>query len=258
MIGRTMMLAVGMFALLVVGGAANADVYTGSLSYGPPSVDPSDGLFVTGASWPGLSITMAWVVSNEEPAPPGYPWKYTYTFSHNGNKASLSHIIIEVSGSFTEDDITGGGGQASMDPVDGLEIHKSGPGNPGMPENVYGIKFNPASDDLSSVSWHFFSNRAPVWGDFLAKDGGSPTNVAFNHHNDGLGTELGFLDPDGVNDVLDDPDPTVGPSDGSVDYHILRPDSVDVPDKPTPDPSGLTLAVLSALTLAARRRRRSR
>jgi len=166
-------------------------------------------------------------VTNEDDSYPEYPWKYTYTFSHDGDGAALSHLVIEVSDNFTTDDIAGLTGMG----LDSIKLHKTGSGNPNMPENFYGIKFNPVGDGQTSLTWSFYSNRVPVWGDFFAKDGktGGVNNVAYNYNNTD-GVETGFLDPNGNNDVRDDPDPTAPPSSGSVDYHILRPDTQQLLD----------------------------
>jgi hypothetical protein len=63
--------------------------------------------------------------------------------------------------------------------------------NPGLPTNIYGLKFNfgPAEDDeASSLTYSFWSHRAPMWGDFYAKDGRAGTEEAWNYaYNIGIG-----------------------------------------------------------------------
>jgi len=220
--------------------AANATIYTGSLSYTPSyPADTADGLWVSGDKWSTYVVTISWTVTDEDNSYPGFPWKYEYTFGHDGGQAGISHIIIEGSEGITADNIVGLTG-ASIASI-GLQTVQSG--NPGMPEDLIGIRFNPPAAGLFSMTWSFFSNRAPVWGDFYAKDGGGQdnTDLAYNYNKDSAGVERGFLDPDGNNTVRDDPDPSVGPSDGSVDYHILRPDSV------VPEPVTLSVLAIGAL-----------
>ena len=216
--------------------AVNADVYSGSLAYSSPApFDSDDELAVIGqpTQWPSYNVTMHWTVTDEDTSFPSFPWKYTYTFSHDGSQAGFSHIIIETSDGFTEDDITGLTGAS----VASIGLQNVSSGNPHMPENVTGIRFNPLSSGLFSMTWSFWSDRAPVWGDFYARCGGGPVgdlvNSAYNYNEDDLGVERGFLDPNDDNSLLDDVDPVAMPSNGSVDFHILRPDSV-VPEPSTP------------------------
>jgi len=81
-----------------------------------------------------------------------------------------------------------------------------GQDNPGLPEQVYGIKFNegPATTTLTVT---FTSDRPAVWGDFYARDGGQ-----IYLYNAGFTTN--------------DTDPTEPPSNGSIGYHVLAPDTM--------------------------------
>jgi hypothetical protein len=120
-----------------------------------------------------------------------------------------------------------------------------------MPEDIIGIRFNPPEGTSPfSMTWSFWTNRAPVWGDFFAKDGGS--NVGYNYNKDAYDVEHGFLDLDNNNTVRDDPDPAVAPSNGSVDSHILRPDSL----VPEPCALGMLATVAAGLMICLLRRRR--
>ena len=123
-----------------------------------------------------------------------------------------------------------------------LEEQKVMSGNQDMPENVYGMRFNPLSGGVTDWTFSFFSNRLPVWGDFYARCGGfqGGINKAYNYNMDGLNVERGFISPD--------VDPVAGPSDGSVDFHILRPDSV------VPEPATAVLLVLGSLLVLRKRK----
>jgi len=87
-------------------------------------------------------------------------WRYTYTFDHE-----VSHIVVEVTPGAGEDDFYDLAGNFVNSEVG--EFGYQGRSNPGMPENLYGIKFE--FDDMSDIYFSFSSHREPVWGDFYAK-----------------------------------------------------------------------------------------
>jgi hypothetical protein len=92
-------------------------------------------------------------------------WHYSYVFAHP--TGATSHFILEVSDNFTSNDIFNVSGD-----VGGMTIgtHNAGGGsNPGMPEDMYGIKFDGTSGE--TTSFEFDSWRVPVWKDFFSKDG---------------------------------------------------------------------------------------
>lgn len=238
--------------LLIVASGSFASVYTGSLSYSPPApVDSSDGLFVSGyhQQWPAYNVTISWTVTDEDLSQPDHPWKYTYTFDLDGNNGgAISHIIIEAAADFGIANMVGLTG-ASLSSVGSQAVMS---GNPGMPEDLFGLRFDPVEEDLMSMTWSFYSDRAPEWGDFFARCGNRQNlgvNIAYNYNLDSLGTARGFLDPDGNDGVLDDIDPLAAPSSGSVDFHILRPGVV-------PEPATMTLLALGALAMLRRRGRK--
>ncbi|MDO8587101.1 MAG: hypothetical protein Q7T82_08690 [Armatimonadota bacterium] len=216
--------------------------YSGSLTYSPgPPPDSGDGLYVgiPGLQWVNYNVSISWTVTNDDPIS-GNPWKYTYTFGHDGTQAGISHVIIEGSEGISASDIAG---------LTGATLYSTGiqyanPGTPGMPEDLYGLRFNPLAEGQFGMTWSFWSDRAPVWGDFYARCGGKMggINRVYNYNNTG-GVENGFLDPNGDDALLDDIDPAGPASNGSLDFHILRPDSV------VPEPSGLLALLCGAVGL---------
>ena len=113
---------------------------------------------------------------------------------------------------------------------DGPKVYEYEPfGSSGDSYSLFGIKAEGFSEDTSWV-FSFYTARSPVWGDFFAKDG-SVGGSAWN---------AGFL--------LDDP--LVAPADGSVQNHILVPDTTIIPA-----PGAFLLASIGLITLSRIRRR---
>jgi hypothetical protein len=155
-------------------------------------------------------------------------WHYTYNITDtlgNALRKAVSHFQIEVSPNVMENDFWGFGGswfftdetQSGIPFVNSLRLD-------------YGAE--------GQTEWSFYSTRAPVWGDFFAKDGtyGSPDGAMLYAWN------TGFYDAD----------PLVGPSDGSIGNKILRPDTSN---GVVPEPGTLGLIGLGLMGLVAGRRR---
>lgn len=225
--------------IFAVSSAAAGAMYAGSLTYTPPfPADSTDGVYVgpSGLQWVTYTVSVNWTVTDTDTSQPGYPWKYSYTFGHDGTRAGISHIVVETSGTFTADDIVALSG-ASISSVGAQAIAS---GNPNMPSDTYGIRFAPLTASPFSMTFTFYSDRAPVWGDFYARCGGMQggINYAYNF-NDTLGNQSGFLPVD--------VDPLAPPSSGSVGFHILVPNTV-------PEPASMVLLAVGGLGLLHRRR----
>jgi len=219
------------FTVLLSAAAVHAATFTGSLQF-TPTLDDTDGIYATGPNWAGNTITMSWTVTNEDASHPGYDWRYSYEFNIGAKKTALSHIIIETSPSFTRADIIGIAGAA----LECVELQKVQSGNPDMPSDVYGLRFSPNSETLDA-QFSFFSDRAPVWGDFFAKGGHG--DIAYNR---GL--------------TAQDCDPASAPGNGSFQNHILRPDkSSCVVPLPAASWAGMVLGIAMAAVRIIHRRR---
>jgi len=149
-----------------------ADNYTGTLKYG-------DGL-VGASAW--KSSTLKWTVDNNT-----HPGLWTYSYSFAVEAKEISHVIIEVAKGFGQQNLRGG-----TTPTYELGMFgQQGKSNPGIPGNICGMKWNTSGKALT-YSWVIVTDRAPMWGDFYAKDGKHRSDWVFSY-NSGFGSEP--LDP---------------------------------------------------------------
>ncbi len=218
------MLVAILAVVLLAGTAVLGDVtYHGQLIATP---DDGSGIWVNdpGDDEDWFSAEIEWWVSETEA---GF---YHYQYEIRVYDGTVSHFIIETSEPLPEGDIwdiTGDYTEAFIG-----EWFEPGGGNPDMPGDLYGTKFDETWGTTFNIE--FTSNRLPVWGDFYAKNGqagGLGLNEFWN---------AGFL--------LDDP--LFAPSDGSIDGHLLRPDSR------IPEPATLAIFAIGLLGMGVFVRRR--
>lgn len=220
---------------------SHAVIHSGSLgSPGALLLDGTtpDGTLFGTEEWQ-TGATFTWSASNEESGCDS--WYYTYTLRVLGK--DISHATTEVSSTFEASNLLGDINDPGNILSDGsLDLY--GPGlhgssDPSIPDNMYGIKVD-TTGDTKIITWSLCSNRVPVWGDMYAKDGKSKGADVYLYNT-------GFT----ANDV----DPTDPASSGSVNNHILVPNSIgDDPEGPgIPEPSTAVLGAVGLLLILRRR-----
>jgi hypothetical protein len=174
------------------------------------------------------NTSVAWAITS---ATGGY--NYEYTVRTSGSPA-ISHFIIGLSSTCTGISSRTSSGCITIlqtDPVKEIEISGAGGfpagggSNPGMPANLYGIKFD-TNNDPRTFTVSFFSDRIPVWQNFYMK-----------------GAQVGSWN--------------TGFTATGSSYYIAAPDTVPMNVVPEPSTYAALAAAVGVVMVAARRRRQS-
>lgn len=165
---------------------------------------------------------------------------YSYTFSVTDH--DVSFFVLETSDGFSASNITNVTGTFSTYEI-GTFYGGSSPYFT-MPGDVYGIKFDGVPSGTTTFTVSFDSTQLPEWGDFYARcgtrpeheNGTTPWNSAWN---------TGFANSETAGAGND---PMVAASSGSVDNHILVPNTLAV----VPEPVSSTLFVIGGVLFGCR------
>jgi len=199
--------------------ASSASAFSGALS----SADLS--LLGTGNWMGGGDTILEWTVTQNA----NNSWHYEYLFSHPCSWTKS--FLLETSASFTRDDIFNERGSFTT-----VEVgqHITGTSNQNMQDDLYGIMFKRSWGRESRFL--FDSYKAPVWGDFYAR--------GWSTSRDDAAWNQGF--------TPGDYDPFAPAMDGTIECHLLVPDS-GIPT--IPEPSALILLGTGLLAAYVVRRR---
>lgn len=139
---------------------------------------------------------------------------FTYNYRLYVPSKDLSHWLLQVSESFTSDNLIAASGDTGVDPSGNpTTFDASGPGNsnPGLPTNLFGYKWDETTG-TGYLDFQLVTDRAPMWGSFYAKDGnsgGPGGGTAVYAYNTGLNPQLDsqayLLVPDTENSVVPEP-----------------------------------------------------
>jgi hypothetical protein len=196
-------------------------------------------------------------------------WEYIYELTQADgdplDPGAVSHGIIEISPNATKDDFwnfKADGVAFSEVAIDDFGPGTHGNSNPNIPGTIHGLKL----DQGDGTIYSFLSSKAPMWGDFYAKDG-SAAKKEEDDHGDDHGSEEDKPKNAAWNADFLEEDPTAGPQDGLLSdghggyiYKILRPDTTNGGghhDPEVPEPATLALVTLGLAAATYPKRKKS-
>ncbi len=153
---RSLILAAAVVATATVSASASTiDIASGTLSVA------NGGLVQGQGGW--TSATLTYEIDYNDVTESYF---YYYNLSGLVPAKEISHVLVQVSDNFEEDDIRGGATANELD-----EFGDEGNSNPVIPHTINSLKFTPGDDEDLDYSWVIETLRAPMWGNFYAKDG---------------------------------------------------------------------------------------
>lgn len=151
--------------------------------------DASGVVATEGWSDSGSGFKINWTIT-----PIGSDFHYLYTITNASGGAlsnDLYHLLLEVSPTVTPNNLCDLFLFNTV-PSQGPATFSPGVDNPGMPGDIYGLKFETFLNDAQPTI-EFVSIRPPIWGDFYAVDGKGATSKdstdAVYAYNSGFGTD---------------------------------------------------------------------
>ncbi|WP_300462993.1 PEP-CTERM sorting domain-containing protein [Desulfobacula sp.] len=244
------------FLFIMVSTAWGAASYTGSIDSG--SVSPFVGGMVATIPWASGNAVLSWDVDYDTTN--AGLWTYDYTFdTSSAGSNDLSHIIIELSEPFPTNPLTissNGNVIFTDNPDDSnddgdthyeIDSFVEGNSNPNLPGTLYGVKVDNLLDSEVNT-FTIVTERAPMWGNFYAKDGvNNDQNKVYAYNTEFL-TERPFFD-----------DTNFSPDNNPLGW-VLVPDTKDGPpgETPIPEPATLLLFGCGLLGLAGVSRKKRR
>jgi hypothetical protein len=133
------------FLSLGLSSGASATTYDGKIAV--------DSGLTIGGDW--SDAVLYWRVSDSTYDGNVY-WEYDYSFEVLKGKAIISNVIIEVSKSFTNEDLIKYTGKPELGRYDV---------KPGI---LFGLKWE-TEEKVLKYNWTIVTDRAPMWGDFYAE-----------------------------------------------------------------------------------------
>lgn len=130
-------------------------------------------------------------------------WTYAYTITTDDR--DISHFVLEVTQ--PQQGAPAFQPAAGSDTVTSAQTWNDSPGNPDMPNDLYGVKFDFGANG-GPITYTIVTGNSPVWGVFYAKDGNykgtavtswsNALNYADYKTNDSLTTADFIVRPNGT------------------------------------------------------------